>query len=64
MFKERIFTLTALGIVVIGFVVNFFVKIPQLSLVCAAVLAIGLIIDRLRGNKTGKSEQNAEDKST
>lgn len=63
MFGERIFTLAALGVVVIGFVVNFFVKIPQLSLICAAVLAIGLIVDRLRGNKSGNGEQNTEDKN-
>ncbi len=63
MFRERIFTLAALGVVVIGFVVNFFVKIPQLSLICAAVLAIGLIVDRLRGNKSGNGEQNTEDKN-
>lgn len=63
MFRERIFTLAALGVVVIGFVVNFFVKIPQLSLIFAAVLAIGLIVDRLRGNKSGNGEQNTEDKN-
>lgn len=46
MLKERLFTLIALAIVFVLIIVNLFISVPQVWLVSALLLVIGLVIDK------------------
>ena len=51
MYKQRMFTLIALAIVIVLIAVNIFVSIPQVWLICAGLLIVGLVIDKSKQPK-------------